>query len=85
MNHVTLADLRDLLVRGGGIPKSLRIDDPSTRLTDLGLDSAVLLALQVEIERTYDITLVPDDLLEFETVGSSVALINTKIAQRATA
>ncbi|HUZ76008.1 MAG TPA: acyl carrier protein [Chloroflexota bacterium] len=85
MTHVTLTDLRDLLVRSGGIPKSLRIDDPTTRFTDLGLDSAVLLALQVEIERTYDITLLPDDLLEFETVGAGVALINSKIGRRSTA
>lgn len=83
LDKFTLGDLRQLLLRAGAIPDSLALDDPGTSFDDLGLDSAVLLALQVEIEQGYDIVLRPEDLERFETVGGGVEVINAKLTQRA--
>jgi acyl carrier protein len=76
----TIDDFRNLLVRCGGLSPSVAIDDPNTTLRDLGVDSACLLAVQVELEDRYGIDLTPEDIPHFATIGGGVARINALIA-----
>jgi acyl carrier protein len=74
----TLADLREVLISCGAIPASLMIDDPSISFLDLGLDSASLLALQVELEQRLNIMLEAEDIPYFNTIQGSLDRINAR-------
>ena len=77
----TLATLRETLVRCGAIPASLVLDDESLSFTDLGLDSASLLALQVQLEQELGIMLEAEDIPHFTTIGGGIARINARLGQ----
>lgn len=76
---LTLARIRDILVRNGAIPASLDLDDPDTTFVDLGVDSSSLLALQVELEEALGIRLEAEDLAYFETLGGGIDRVNARL------
>lgn len=67
-----------MLVRCGGLPDSMVVDDPELTLQDLGLDSASLLAVHMELERQLGIELTADDIAAFATLGGAIECINGK-------
>jgi acyl carrier protein len=75
-------DLKDMLVRCAGVPASMVVDDPEASLIDLGIDSAGLLGLQLEIEQRYGIVVGEADLPHLLTVGSALAHVNRLLAVR---
>ncbi len=75
----TLAGLRETLVTCGAIPASLVLDDESLSFTDLGLDSASLLAMHVQLEHELGIVLDADDIAHFATIGGGIARINARL------
>jgi acyl carrier protein len=76
----TISDLRALLVECGAVPSGLAIDDPSTAILDLGVDSVALLALQILLQERYGVVLDHNSVEHLETVGSTVTHLNELIA-----
>jgi acyl carrier protein len=52
------------------------LDDPSTPLGDLAIDSVSLLSLLVAIERRHGVRVRAQDALRMTTVGEAIALVN---------
>ncbi len=75
----SLQDLRDVLVRCGGLPASTVLDDPSLRLQDLGVDSACLLAVRAHLRTQFGLDLDVQDMKYFETIGGGVEYVNRRL------
>jgi acyl carrier protein len=72
----TVEELREVLIDSAGVPSGLTIDDPSTPLADLDVDSVSLLALVVALEKRYGVRIRAADALRMNTVGDAVELVN---------
>jgi acyl carrier protein len=72
----TVEELREVLIEAAGLPPGVSIDDPSTSLADLDVDSVSLLALVVALEKRYGVRIRATDALRMNTVGDAVELVN---------
>lgn len=75
-DRFTVTDLHEMLVRCADVPESVIVDDPGIPLVQLDVDSVGVLALQLELEKRYGVT-VPEDADWWSmTVGSTAAYID---------
>jgi acyl carrier protein len=72
----TVEELREVLIEAAGLPPGLSIDDTSTSLADLDIDSVSLLSLVVALEKRYGVRIRAADALRMNTVGDAVELVN---------
>jgi acyl carrier protein len=72
----TVEELHEVLIDAAGLPPGLSLDDPSTSLADLDVDSVSLLALVVALEKRYGVRIRATDALRMNTVGDAVELVN---------
>lgn len=78
----TIANLRDILVAKADLPEGMVVDDPDTALIDFGVDSVGLVAVQLELEDRYGVTIRSEDAPRLATVGSAVQYVNELIGRR---
>ena len=72
----TIEDLKTILQSCLDVPDGSVLDDPDTLLQDLSVDSAALLAVQMELETAYGIQIGDDDVMKMQTVGQTVDHVN---------
>ncbi|MCA9212216.1 MAG: acyl carrier protein [Planctomycetales bacterium] len=53
----------------GRVTRPLAGVGPTTSFAELGVDSLSFLELVVDIEKTFGVTLSPEDAMDFETIG----------------
>ncbi|MFJ2741726.1 acyl carrier protein [Streptomyces sp. NPDC087440] len=82
---VTLADLTRMLRESAGEEEGVDLDGDvlDTPFIDLGYDSLALLQVIGQIQREYGIAIPDDAIVDAETPGALLALINTDSAARA--
>ncbi|MFF8828561.1 acyl carrier protein [Streptomyces sp. NPDC015131] len=75
---VTLADLTRMLRESAGEEEGVDLDGDviDTPFMDLGYDSLALLQVIGQIQREYGITIPDDAVVDAETPGALLALIN---------
>ncbi|MFG2885264.1 acyl carrier protein [Streptomyces sp. NPDC048297] len=75
---VTLADLTRMLRESAGEEEGVDLDGDviDTPFLELGYDSLALLQVIGEIQRTYGISVPDDAVVDAETPGALLALIN---------
>lgn len=73
---VSLSDLREVLVESADMPSSIALDDPSTPLADLMLDSVGLLTMQLALEDRYGIRIPQEAGERLHTAGDVLVLVN---------
>uniref|UniRef100_A0AAU2JUY1 Acyl carrier protein n=1 Tax=Streptomyces sp. NBC_00049 TaxID=2903617 RepID=A0AAU2JUY1_9ACTN len=76
---VTLADLTRMLRESAGEEEGIDLDGDviDTPFMDLGYDSLALLQVIGEIQRVYGIEIPDDAVVDAETPGALLALINS--------
>ncbi len=72
----TFEDLKEILVHHGGVAPSMITDDPNLSLESLGIGSMALLAIQLDLNQRFGVSLSEQDLPHLATVGGFLAFVN---------
>ena len=75
----TLADLQSALAACADLPPGLVLDDPEITLSDLAIDSASWLSLQLELRDRYGVTIEERDMEGVRSLGDVVAVVDSHV------
>ena len=78
----TFDDLKEILVQRVGLREDSIPNNPSTRLSDLGLDSLALVEIQLEVQQRYGLSISDDDAAEIDTVGQAIEYANRRLQEK---
>lgn len=72
--------LADLVTRRTGLDPA-RVQ-PTSRLAELGVDSVQAMDLVVELQRSFDVSIEGQDLVDLETLGDVARYLERRLAAR---
>lgn len=72
--------LADLVARRTGRDPASVL--PTSRLAELGVDSIQAMELVVEVQRSFDVSVDGQDLVDMETLGDVVQYVERRLASR---
>ncbi|HEU5316257.1 MAG TPA: acyl carrier protein [Chloroflexota bacterium] len=75
----TLIDLHEALDACADLPPGLVLDDPEITLSDLAIDSAGWLSLQLELHDRYGVRIEERDVEGVRSLGELVAVVNSHL------
>jgi acyl carrier protein len=76
---LTLEEFGEILVRCSIVPPGMEVSDPNLTLSDLFIDSVGMLAIALEIEERYGVTLAEHDVPYLGTLGLTIEYVNRLI------
>ncbi|NUT95015.1 MAG: acyl carrier protein [Saccharothrix sp.] len=79
--ETVLAEITSMLHEFGGVDPGL-VDEQTAFVTDLGLDSLVLVRMTVHAEERFGIRIPEEDAWALHTVGAVVGYVEKSLAQR---
>ena len=75
-DRMSFEDLKEILVHHGGVPPEKIVDSPELKLEELGIGSMAMLAIQLDLNQRFGVSLSEEDLPKLATVGSFLKWVN---------